>query len=262
MNNVIPSGYVYNRGLAGFLANAYGTAQAGTLPSSFLDLVVKGCQSTSEPSAAQKLKNISGISEAAASPATDAYLKHLESKYGKVTIEDVGRDRESLEKVGKRMSGSDVFIAPNMLEKMAGDPEIAAYYEKKIDDFFEATPRLKAHFAAQGLTYEPCGVVVHKDGSVTYICGGGDTPERVAEVNRINRERDAKRAQQRKLYFEQSAAAAEQRRALWERSAKAKLLEDSVTELSDLLKMRMSLSSSVLPQAIPQGNTDLFFLDI
>lgn len=70
---------------------------------------------------------------------------------------------------------------------MANDPEKAAYYEGKIDDFFEATPRLKASFATQGLDYQPCGVVVHEDGSVTYIGGCGDSPERVAEVNAINK---------------------------------------------------------------------------
>lgn len=261
MNNIIPANYVFSPGIAGLLASRYDEAQTEAQLGGFLNLVAKGCQETAAPSAARQLKNISEVSETT-TPAADAYLKHLESKYGKVTIEDIGRDRESLEKAGKRMSGSDVFIAPNMLEKMARDPETAAYYEKKIDDFFEATPRLKAHFAAQGLTYEPCGVVVHKDGSVTYICGGGDTPERVAEVNRINRERDAKRAQRRQLSLEQSLAAAEQRRALWERSAKEKLLEGSSTGLGDLLKMQMSLSPSVLPQVPLPGNTDLFFLGI
>ena len=68
------------------------------------------------------------------------------------------------------MNGNSVVIAPNILEDMANDPEKAAYYEQKIDDFFNATPRLKAQFAAQGLNYEPCGVVIHEDGSV--LCGG------------------------------------------------------------------------------------------
>lgn len=261
MNNVIPAGYVYSPRVAGMLAGRYDEVRLEAQLGGFLDLVAKGCRETAEPSAARQLKNISEVA-GAATPAADAYLKHLESKYGRVTIEDIGRDRESLEKVGKRMSGSDVFIAPNMLEKMANDPDTAADYERKIDDFFEATPRLKAHFAAQGLTYEPCGVVVHKDGSVTYICGGGDTPERVAEVNRINRERDEKRARRREYYLEQSLAAAEQRRALWERSAKTKFPEGTFTNFPDLLKTQMPLFPSALPRAGLPVNTDLFFLDI
>ena len=110
------------------------------------------------------------------------------------------------------MNGSDVVIAPNILEQMANDPEKAAYYEGKIDDFFNATPRLKASFAAQGLDYQPCGVVVHEDGSVTYIGGCGDSPERVAEVNAINRAKRGKEAAQRKASMERSQEAADERK--------------------------------------------------
>jgi len=96
----------------------------------------------------------------------DAYTEYLRSKYGNVRIQNVGKDQQSLDRVGKSMNGSDVVIAPNILEQMANDPEKAAYYEGKIDDFFNATPRLKASFAAQGLDYQPCGVVVHDDGKL------------------------------------------------------------------------------------------------
>ena len=58
------------------------------------------------------------------------------------------------------MNGSDIIIAPNILEQMVNDPEKAAFYEQKIDDFFEATPQLSASFAAKGLVYEPGGVVI------------------------------------------------------------------------------------------------------
>ena len=92
------------------------------------------------------------------------------------------------------------------------DPEKAAYYEQKIDDFFNATPRLKAQFAAQGLNYEPCGVVIHEDGSVTYIGGCADSPERVAEVNVINKAKREKEAAQRKANMERSREAAEEQK--------------------------------------------------
>ena len=117
--------------------------------------------------------------------------------------------QESLERLGRQMGGNDVVIAPNMLEQMAIQPEKAAYYERRIDDFFSATPVLKAQFAAQGLTYEPCGVVIHADGTVTCICGGGDSPERVAQVNAINKAKREKQAAQRKarerMWLEQEA---------------------------------------------------------
>ena len=137
----------------------------------------------------------------------DAYRKYLEKRFGPVTLESVGKDQESLDAAGKRMSGRDIVIAPNIFEEMVNDPEKAAYYEQKISYFFtDVIPKGQASAAAAGLTFEPCGVVIHEDGTVTYICGGGDTPERVAEVNRINRERDAKRAAEQRLYWAGLAA--------------------------------------------------------
>ena len=141
-----------------------------------------------------------------------AYAEYLQSKYGNVKIQSVGKDQQSLERAGKSMSGNDVVIAPNILEQMANDPKKAAYYEDKIDDFFNATPMLTASFAAKGLVYEPGGVVVHEDGSVTYISGCSDSPERVAEVNAINKAKREKEAAQRKESLERSQEAAEERK--------------------------------------------------
>ena len=66
----------------------------------------------------------------------DEYLDHLKSKYGNVSIQSVGKGQASLDRVGKSMSGNDVVIAPNILDQMANDTEKAAYYEKKIDHYF------------------------------------------------------------------------------------------------------------------------------
>lgn len=133
----------------------------------------------------------------------DAYTEYLKSKYGNVRIESVDRDQRSLDKIAKSMSGNDVVIAPNILEQMATDSEKAAYYEGKIDFFFNTViPKETAICASKGLVFEPCGVVVHKDGTVTYICGCSDSPERVAEVNAINKAKQEKRTAQRKAYQE------------------------------------------------------------
>ena len=150
--------------------------------------------------------------EAADTSKVDAYTEYLRSKYGNVKIQSVGKDQQSLDRAGKSMSGNDVVIAPNILEQMANDPEKAAYYEGKIDDFFNATPMLTASFAAKGLVYEPGGVVVHEDGSVTYISGCSDSPERVREVNEINKAKREKEAAQRKASLEHSQEAAEEQR--------------------------------------------------
>lgn len=112
------------------------------------------------------------------------------------------------------MSGNDVIIAGNILEQMANNPEKAAYYEQKIDGFFEATPQLSASFAAKGLMYEPGGGVVHEEGSVTYISGCSDSSERVAEVNAINKAKREKEAAQRKASLERGQEAAEHQRQI------------------------------------------------
>jgi hypothetical protein len=151
-------------------------------------------------------------SSAADSGKVDEYMKYLNSKYGSVTIQSVGKDQASLDRVGKRMSGSDVIIAPNIFEEMAASPEKAAYYEEKIDYFFNTMiPRDTAAHAAKGLVYEPCGVVVHEDGTVSYICGCGDSPERVAEVNAINKAKTEKKAEQAEALLERGQEAARQR---------------------------------------------------
>ncbi len=158
------------------------------------------------------VKSTSFVDMAAQVSRADAYKKYLEKRYGPVTIQSVGKDQASLEAAGKRMRGNDIVIAPNIFEEMVSDPLKAAYYEQKISYFFtDVIPKGTAWAASVGLTFEPCGVVIHEDGTVTYICGGGDSPERVAEVNRINREKAEKQAEQQRLYLEQTAAAALER---------------------------------------------------
>ena len=153
--------------------------------------------------------SVNKAAESSSADRTESYKDYLKQKYGNVRYESVGKDQESLDRAGKGMSGNDVIIAPNIVEEMANDPEKAAYYEGKIDDFFNDIPRAKAMFAAQGLNYEPCGVVIHEDGSVTYISGcNNDTPETRA---RIKAEQAAKRARREK-YHKLSEEAAERRR--------------------------------------------------
>lgn len=147
----------------------------------------------------------------------EEYTKYLRSKYGNLTVKSVGKDKATLDRLGKSMRGNDVVIAPNILEEMACDPEKAAYYEGKIDAFFEDIPRQKTLFAARGLDYQPCGVVVHEDGSVTYIGGCADSPERVAQVNAINKAKREKQAAERKAALERSQNAARMQRDLMER---------------------------------------------
>ena len=181
----------------------------------------------------------------------DAYTEYLRSKYGNVSIQSVGKDQKSLDRVGKSMSGSDVVIAPNILEQMANDPEKAAYYEGKIDDFFNSIPMLTASFAAKGLVYEPGGVVIHEDGSVTYISGCSDSPERVREVNEINKAKREKEAAQRKESLERSQEAAEERKRQMEIAYKKQsMVEALANHTMDTSRYTYTIVPEVMGSAI------------
>lgn len=158
--------------------------------------------------------SVRGTGSIEADPDTEAYYDHLKEKYGVVRIENIGKDQRSLDRVGGTMGGTDVVIAPKMLEKMAKEPETAERIEGTIDYFFGNIPKYEAEAAAMGLTFESCGCVVHEDGTVTYICGGGDPPERVAEVEKEHREKAEKEAAKRKEAIESWQAEADRRRLL------------------------------------------------
>lgn len=172
---------------------------------------------SSGDTAVNRSTEVSTASAADTGAKLEEYTKYLKSKYGNLTIKSVGKDQKTLGRLGKSMSGSDVIIAPNIVERMANDLETAAYYERKIDAFFEDIPRQTAIFAAKGLDYQPCGVVVHEDGSVTYIGGCADSPERVAQVNAINKAKREKEAAERKAALEHSQEMAAKQQELMER---------------------------------------------
>ena len=47
-------------------------------------------------------------------PSAEEYKAYLEKRFGPVTLQSVGKDQKSLEAVGKRMRGNDIYIAPNI----------------------------------------------------------------------------------------------------------------------------------------------------
>jgi len=197
------------------------------------------------------IRQLKKTGEAAELSRVNAYAEYLRSKYGNVRIQSVGKDQQSLDRIGKSMSGSDVVIAPNILEQMTNDSEKVAYYEGKIDDFFHATPRLKASFAAQGLDYQPCGVVVHEDGSVTYISGCADSPERVAEVNAINKAKREKEAAQRKENMERSREAAEERKRQMDIAYRQKsMAEFFANRAVDVSRITYTVAPEVMGSAV------------
>ena len=159
----------------------------------------------------------------------EAYTDYLKSKYGNVSIQSIGKDQASLDGVGRGMSGSDVIIAPNILEQMATDSDKAAFYENKIDEYFNTIiPRDTVAFAAKGLVYEPGGVVVHEDGTVTYISGCSYSPERVAEVEAEHKAKREAEAKMREESLERSREAAEEQKQIREYYYKKELSIESL----------------------------------
>ena len=136
-----------------------------------------------------------------------AYAKHLETKFGmRVTAKYFKKDQESMDALGRSMNGNDLVIAPNILDEMAANRETASYYEAKIQYWFDNIPKWKAESAAMGLTYEPCGVAIHEDGTVYYIGGGTETPERKAQIEaaqKAQREKKFKRRREQQEYIQQ-----------------------------------------------------------
>ena len=82
--------------------------------------------------------------------------------------------------------------------------------------------------AAQGLVFEPAGVVVHEDGTVTYISGCSDSPERVAEVNAINKAKREKREAQMKESIEYGQKVAEQQKQIMESYLKRQTMTEAI----------------------------------
>ena len=201
-------------GIDGALADAYRyadkTKRAGTNETDFMEQLKK-----------------SGETESTSR--VDAYAEYLRSKYGNVRIQNVGKDQQSLDRIGKSMSGSDVVIAPDILGQMANDTEKAAYYEGKIDDFFHATPMLKASF----------------------IGGCADSPERVAEVNAINKAKREKETAQRKANMERSReVAGEQKRQMDFAYQKRSMVELSANHAVDTSRVTYMVSPEVIGSAI------------
>jgi len=146
-------------------------------------------------------------------PQTENYLAQLEARFGPISVQSVGKDQGSMDRLGASTYGTgNVVIAPNILEQMASDPEKAAYYEEKIQYHFDSLPKLHADLAMMGHEVHSCGVVIHEDGTVTQYVSGDLKPEVRARIEaQIKREQEEKDERRRKS-AELAQEAAEARR--------------------------------------------------
>lgn len=129
----------------------------------------------------------------------DAYQKHLEERFGRIMVQNVGRNQRSMDTLGYGTFGAgNVVIAPNILKEMANDPQKAAYYEQRIQEHFDNIPQTRAFLAAMGHRMISSGVVIHPDGTVTYYLCGEESPETKARVEAENKAKEEKKAKRRR----------------------------------------------------------------
>ena len=167
---------------------------------------------TSGTSFAEQLEK---TGEASGTSTVDAYTEYLKQKYGAgVSIQNVGKDQNSIDSIGAGTAGTgNVVIASNILEQMANDPEKAAYYEKKIQDYFNySLPQTQAFMAAVGHKITSSGVIIHEDGTVTCYLSGEEAPEKKAQVEAEQKAKQEKKAAQRQENLKRSQEAAEERK--------------------------------------------------
>ena len=157
----------------------------------------------------------------------DAYTEQLRAKYGNVMIMNVGKDQNSMDNLGMGTAGySNVVIAPNILEQMANDPEKAAYYEKKIQDYYNCG-RQNSEMAAAliGHRVTSDGLVIHEDGTVTHYTSIEEDPKEVAKFEAAQKEKREKKAEERRRNIERSEGATAERRRIAENQYHAHLME-------------------------------------
>ncbi|MGI6412548.1 MAG: DUF6033 family protein [Syntrophomonadaceae bacterium] len=135
----------------------------------------------------------------------DSYLSQLQMKFGsKISVQNLEYSKANINHIGSSTVGTgNVIIAPNILEKMASDPQARQHYEKKIQGHFDTIGKANAFMAIHGRRVVSSGVIIHPNGEVTYYSSSDYTPEEKARLERAMKEEDEakakKRAEQKRL---------------------------------------------------------------
>ena len=160
----------------------------------------------------------------------DVYTEYLKQRYGvSVSVQNVGKDQSSIDRIGAGTAGTgNVVIASNILEQMANDPEKAAYYEKKIQDYFNSVPRCQAELSAMGHEIHSSGIVIHPDGTVTHYISGDLKPEVRAKIEAKVRAEQAAKRKRHQRYQKLGEEAAAKHREQTELQYHKQLMEDAL----------------------------------
>lgn len=160
----------------------------------------------------------------------EQYVEYLKQRYGaNVMVKNIGNDQRSIDNFGASIAGyNNVAIAPNILEKMANDPEKAAYYEQKIQKALADFPKHQAIASMNGFEVSSYAVGIDEKGVVYKYLTGDLKPEVRAKIEaQVRAEQAAKRAR-RVRYQELAEEAAAERREQTELQYHKQLMEDAL----------------------------------
>ena len=200
------------------------------------------------------MEQLQKTGETAETSKVGAYTEYLKQRYGAgVSIQNVGKDQSSIDNIGAGTAGTgNVVIASNILEQMANDPEKAAYYEKKIQDYFNySLPQTQAFMAAVGHKITSSGVIIHEDGTVTYYLSGEESPEKKAQVEAEQKAKQEKKAAQRQENLKRSQEMAEERRQWMEITYRKQMMAEVLANrTTDAGKVAYAGTPEIMSSAI------------
>lgn len=191
--------------------------------------------------------------EAANTSKVDTYTEYLKQRYGAgVSIQNVGKDQSSIDRIGAGTAGTgNVVIAQNILEQMANDPETAAYYEEKIQNYFNSVPRYQVELSAMGHEIHSSGIVIHPDGTVTHYISGDLKPEVRAKIDAKMKAEDEEKAKRKKHYQELSEEAAEKRKLEMELAYKRQNITELLArQVVDTSRITYTVTPEVMSSAV------------
>lgn len=144
----------------------------------------------------------------------EQYVEYLKQRYGaNVMVKNIGNDQRSIDNFGASIAGyNNIAIAPNILEKMANDPEKAAYYEKIIQKGLDGIPRCKATMSMNGFEMSSYAVGIDENGVGHVYVTGDLKPEVRAKIEAKVRAEQAAKRKRRQRYQELAEETAEKRR--------------------------------------------------
>lgn len=173
------------------------------------------------------------------SETAQAYVNELRQKYPEMnlTIASFANERQSDAYMFGSSGANNVAIASNIIEKMAADPSTAAKYEKLLAEVPENAKKMIKFCEDNNSVLYGSGMIIDKDGKVTYWAIGGDKEPRTNPVN-VYKEKVQKALAEKREVKKQEEALKEKQ--LKKAESRNKLLEKIATkkETDDITSLK------------------------